>query len=641
MCGISGKVDFENPKIEESLLRRMNQTLVHRGPDEEGIYLSEHVALAHRRLSIIDLKGGHQPMSNEDGSLWIVFNGEIYNFPELRETLMAKGHLFKTSSDTETILHLYEEEGMECVTHLRGMFAFAIWDSPRRRLFLARDRVGKKPLYYFHHRKRFVFGSEIKAILQDDTVPREVNEESLHHYLTFGYSPSPHTMFKGIFKLPPAHFLVVDGNGIRIKSYWSLQYQEKWKGSLPELEERLLEKLKEAVRIRLLSEVPLGAFLSGGVDSSTVVAIMSQICQTPVKTFTIGFEDEDYSEIRYARKVAEHLHTEHHEFVVKPEAMEVLPKLIWHYNEPFGDSSCIPTYYLAKLAREYVTVALNGDGGDESFAGYDRYKAGKASTWLDRFPRLVLLAGSKAASFLDTWSSNGDRGRYTKAKNFLEALCCYSSLGERYSRWVNYFEPHEKEALYEEAFRQRLNGNLSSELFCRYLHSEEVLEVVDQLMHLDTMTYLPEDLLVKMDIATMAHSLEARSPFLDHEVMEFAARLPEEMKLRNWTSKYILKRISARFLPREILSRPKMGFGVPIGRWFRNELHPFLYDILLDTRSLRRGYFKKEILKLLLEEHTQKKKDHSFKLWALLNFELWHEMFIDRKGDLVSSSEAL
>lgn len=638
MCGICGKVDFDRLKIEEPLLRQMNRVLSHRGPDDEGIYLSEHIGLGHRRLSIIDLKRGHQPMSNEDGTLWIVFNGEIYNFQELRERLIAKGYSFKTTSDTETLLYLYEEKGFNCITELRGMFAFAIWDARRRRLFLARDRVGKKPLYYFHDGKRFLFGSEIKAILEDDSVPREVNEEVLHHYLTFGYSLSPQTMFKGIYKLPPAHFLVVEANGIQMQSYWSLHYEEKWKGSLLELEERLLEELKEAVRIRLISEVPLGAFLSGGVDSSIVVALMSQICRTPVKTFTIGFEDEDYNEIRYARQVAEYLHTEHHEFVVKPETMKVLPRLIWHYNEPFGDSSCIPTYYLAKLAREYVTVALNGDGGDESFAGYDRYKAGNLSVWLDRFPRPVLLAGSKAAALLDRWSF-GRRGRYAKAKNFLETLCRYSSLWERYSRWVNYFEEDEKEALYEEGFKRRINGNLSSELFRHRIRSEKPLGIVDQLMRLDTMTYLPEDLLVKMDVATMAHALEARSPLLDHKVMEFAARLPEQMKLRNWTSKYILKRMGRRFLPKEIFVRPKMGFGVPIGRWFRKELKSVLREILLDPKSLRRGYFKKETLTLLLEEHLQGKRDHSFKLWALLNLELWHGMFIDKKPEPVVAAE--
>jgi len=631
MCGICGKVDFENPQIEEALLRRMCRTLVHRGPDDEGIYLSKHVGLGHRRLSIIDLKSGHQPMSNEDGTLWIVFNGEIYNFPELRDRLIAQGHPFKTRSDTETILHLYEEKGVDCVSDLRGMFAFAIWDAPRQRLFLARDRVGKKPLYYYFDGKRFLFGSEIKAILEDDIVPREVDMRTMHHYLTFGYSPSPSTMFKGIHKLPPAHYLVLEKNTVCTKAYWTLEYEEKWKGSPKEMEERLLEKLKEAVRIRLISEVPLGAFLSGGLDSSTVVALMSEICKTPVKTFTIGFEEQDYSEIQYARRVAEHLQTEHHEFIVKPDAMEVLPKLIWHYNEPFGDSSCIPTYYLAKLAREHVTVALNGDGGDESFAGYDRYKAGRASLWLGQVPKPLLRAGSRLAGRLDLSSANGRRGRYAKAKNYLETLSRYPSLWERYARWINYFEEDEKETLYDADFKQEIKSIHSSELFRDRMRFGETLGTVDQLMRLDVATYLPEDLLIKMDVATMAHSLEARSPFLDHEVMEFAARLPESLKLNGWTSKYLLRKIASRLLPKEILSRPKMGFGVPIGRWFQNELKEYLYEVLLDPQALRRGYFKKESLVHLLEEHTQKRKDHAFKLWALLNLELWHRMFIDQQ----------
>ena len=632
MCGIAGCLHFDSMKgIDRVLLQRMSETLVHRGPDGAGIYLSGPVGLAHRRLSIIDLESGRQPMSNENGTLWIVFNGEIYNFQELRGELLSKGYRFKTKSDTEVLLHLYEEKGADCLKDLRGMFAFAIWDALKKTLFLARDRVGKKPLYYYADERRFIFGSEIKAILQDPEVRREVNREALHDYLTLGYTPSPGTMFRGIQKLPPAHSLLVQEGRIETRCYWTLRHDPKWQGSLAEAEDRLLAELKEAVRIRLVSDVPLGAFLSGGLDSSLVVSLMSELVGKPVKTFTIGFENEDFSEVSFARRVARHLGTEHHEFIVKPDAAAILPKLIWHYNEPFGDSSCIPTYYVAKLAREHVTVALNGDGGDESFAGYDRYKAGKLSQILQGTPPFLLSLGARACGWLARKPGGGRRSGFLRQQHFLEAMLQYPRLSERYLRWVSYFM-EEKNALYTDDFKAALASRRTADLFENYFDPRLSLGVVDRLMALDIQTYLPEDLLVKMDVATMANSLEARSPFLDQNVMAFAAGLPEAMKLKGWTGKFILRRLAVKRLPKEIVTRRKMGFAVPIGHWFRTNLRTYLLDTLLDSRSLQRGYFKREAISRVLQEHLEGKEDHSPRVWALLNLELWHRMFIDGDG---------
>ncbi len=629
MCGICGIFNFNNKEpIDKELIQRMTSVLKHRGPDDEGMYLSKvqspkskvNIGLGVRRLSIIDLETGHQPIHNEDESIWTVLNGEIYNFKNLREDLEKKGHRFYTKSDTEVIVHLYEDYGTDCVGYLRGMFAFAIWDDRKKELFLVRDRMGQKPLVYTLFNNSLIFASEIKSILINPEVEKEVNLEALHHYLTYQYIPAPLTMFSGIKKLPPASTLICSADGeIKIERYWKLNYKNKLELSEPEYCERILELLRETVQLRLISDVPLGAFLSGGIDSSAIVGIMSQLMNKPVKTFSIGFEEEDFSEINYARTVAEYFKTDHHEFIVKPKAIEILPKLIWHYNEPFADSSALATYYLARETRKHVTVALNGDGGDENFAGYDRYRANILASYFDRIPQpLKRVAVGVAEKF-----------PVRKAKKFFQAI--NEPPERRNIRWQCVFGNERKDKLYSEEMKERLSYLDTYDYMINVFREAKADDFLDKILYTDINTYLPEDLLVKMDIATMANSLETRSPFLDHELIEFVARIPSNLKLKGLTSKYILKKALKDLLPKEILKRGKMGFGIPIGKWFRKELRNYLKEILLDAKSLKREYFKKGRIEELLTEHTSGRVDHGYRLWALLNLELWHQTFMDKK----------
>ncbi len=627
MCGICGKINLNDSPVDETLLRGMTSTLIHRGPDDEGIYAKGGVGLGHRRLSIIDLSPlAHQPMSNEDGSVWIVFNGEIYNFIGLRENLIRKGHVFRSQSDTETILHLYEEYGAGCLKYLRGMFAFAIWDEKDRSLFLARDRIGKKPLYYWHSQDTFVFASEIKSILHDSSYQRKPDYTAIHHYLTYQYVPSPWTAFEGIKKLPPAHYLMLKDGKIEIKRYWKLSYLPKHKLSEKDFRIEIVERLREAVRIRLMSDVPLGAFLSGGIDSSSVVALMSGLISEPVKTFSIGFREEAYNELRYARMVAEKFKTNHTEFIVEPKAVEILDKLVWHYNEPFADSSAIPTYYVSKLAKEHVTVILNGDGGDENFAGYGRYIANEFSRTIHRFfPASI----AKALLPLVMAMPHGKdpTNLFWRLKRFLQE---YSNSPEtRNAHWLCHFTTEMKSELYTGDFSSRVSTLDSFDLIMDRYKEAEADSFLDKTLYADVMMYLPDDLLVKVDVASMANSLEARSPFLDHEFMEFVARIPAELKLKGRTTKYILKETLRGILPEDVLFREKMGFGVPIGHWFRNELKDMAYDILLSDKAIQRGYFKKEAVKKILDEHTSGRWNWQNHIWNLLMLELWHRMFID------------
>lgn len=629
MCGICGKININNEPIDKVLLKNMISCLSHRGPDDEGIYLKDNVGLGHRRLSIIDLSpSAHQPMSNEDGSLWIVYNGEIYNFPELRENLIKKGHTFHSKSDTETIIHLYEEYGVDCLKYLRGMFAFAIWNDKDRSLFLARDRVGKKPLYYWHTKDTFVFASEIKSILQDSGYTRKPDHTAIHHYLTYQYVPSPWTAFEGIKKLPPAHYLVLRNGQVEIKRYWKLSYLPKHKMKEEDLGDEIIERLRESVRIRLISDVPLGAFLSGGIDSSAVVALMSGIMNEPVKTFSIGFKETAYNELHYARMVAERFRTNHMEFIVEPKAIDIIDKLIWHYNEPFADPSAIPTYYVSKLAREHVTVVLNGDGGDENFAGYGRYAANEFSRMMHRFfPSSV----AKAALPLVMGLPHGKdpTNFFWRLKRFLQEYVKTPEL--RNAHWLCHFTTEMKNDLYEGDFLKQFSSIDSFDLLLDKYKESEADSFLDKTLYADVMMYLPDDLLVKVDVASMANSLEARSPFLDHEFMEFAAKIPSELKLKGRTTKYVLKESLKRFLPDEVLYREKMGFGVPIDHWFRNELKDMAYDIILGERARSRGYFKTSALKKILDEHSSYKWNWHYHIWNLLMLELWHRMFIDGK----------
>jgi len=629
MCGIVGIVRPGDTAVDEGVLARMCEALRHRGPDEDGRYVNGRVGMAMRRLAIIDLAGGQQPIHNADRTAWIVFNGEIYNYRELRARLEKLGHRFYTDSDTEAIIHAYDQYGTDCPKHLRGMFAFAIWDERKEQLFLARDRVGKKPLLYALTGGQIVFGSEFSALLEHPDISREIQPEAIHYYLTFMCVPAPLTAYRAIRKLEPGHTLTFDRHGeVRIERYWHPDFTKKEQFDEHEAGERALALLRDAVRVRLISEVPLGAFLSGGVDSSAVVALMSQESAAPVKTFSIGFEEQDFSELHHARRVAEHIGAEHHEFIVRPNALEVLPTLVEHYGEPYADSSAIPTYYVARETRRHVTVALNGDGGDECFAGYERYAAMRLAEMYRRLPGLVRRPLIESAVELLP-SSELRRSRARDIKRFVSAASLPTV--ERYMRWVSVFDARAKDDLYTDEFRRRMSGHQAADFLAPWFaHANGAGGIVDASMLADTMTYLPNDLLVKVDIASMAVSLEARSPFLDHHVIEFAAALPENLKLRGRTTKYLLKQVLKKLLPAENLKRAKMGFGVPIGHWFRGEMKEFLRETLLAEQSLRRGYFKPETVTRLVEDHITGRRDHAHQLWTLLMLELWFKRFIDR-----------
>jgi asparagine synthase (glutamine-hydrolysing) len=630
MCGIGGKLFFDlSRKVDPSLLEAMNKVLAHRGPDDAGIYHEGPVGLAHRRLSIIDLSpAGHQPMSNPGGTLWITYNGEIYNFLELRQALEGQGVVFRSKTDTEVILALYERHGVDCLRYLRGMFALAIWDWRNHTLFLARDRLGKKPLYYYHDPEKFLFASEPKGILQDPEVPVAADLEAIHHYLSFGYVPSPYSAFRGFRKLPPAHYVLVRDGKLHLERYWRLSYRPKLHTAEAALCEELLAHLREVVRLRMISDVPLGAFLSGGIDSSAVVALMSERSSRAVKTFSIGFEEEAYNELSYARLVADRYGTDHHEFIVKPDAVAILPDLVWHYNEPYADSSAIATYYLAKMTREHVTVALNGDAGDENFAGYERYFANQLAARYDQLPSLArrpLEWGVRALPEVGPF-----RGIYRRTKRFFAAI--REEPKRRYARWIVFFPNALKAELYTRAFREAAAGSDSIELLLATYAAVNADDFVDATLGVDVAHYLPDDLLVKVDIASMAHSLEARSPMVDHVFMEFAASIPSGLKLRGGSRKYIFKRAVRGLLPDAVIDRPKMGFGVPIDRWFRRELREMAYDTLLARRCRDRGLFEVEAVRRLLDEHMTGRAEWHPHLWALLFLELWFQRFIDGRG---------
>jgi asparagine synthase (glutamine-hydrolysing) len=626
MCGIVGIVRNDGKPVDEQLLSRMNNAIRHRGPDEDGFYVKGSVGLAMRRLAIIDLKSGQQPIHNHDRSSWIVFNGEIYNYLELREKLEKLGHTFYTNSDTEAIVHAYDQFGVDCPKHLRGMFVFAIWNERTQELFLARDRVGKKPLLYADVNGQLIFGSEFSALLLHPDVSRDIQPEALDYYLSYMCIPAPLTAYRAIRKLEPGHWLRWRNGQIERQRYWQPDFTKKLDIGEEEAGERTVEILREAVRVRLMSEVPLGAFLSGGIDSSAVVALMSQESSGRVKTFSIGFDEQDFSELHHARRIAEHVGAEHHEFIVRPDAVEVLPTLVEHYGEPYADSSAVPTYYVAKETRKHVTVALNGDGGDESFAGYERYIAMGLTEKYRRVPSFLRESVIKeTVNLLPT--SPTKRSRVKSAKRLLEAVSL--SRVDRYAHWVSVFNEQTKQPLYSDFFRQQTQAANATGLLEEWFKRANGIGVVDAMLLTDQMTYLPNDLLVKVDIATMAVSLEARSPFLDHHVIEFAASLPQNLKLRRLTSKYLLKKVLRKLLPSENLNRRKMGFGVPIGHWFRGKMQPFLREVVLSEKALRRGLFKPEAVKQLVELHTRGERDYSHQLWTLLMLELWFNRFID------------
>jgi asparagine synthase (glutamine-hydrolysing) len=596
----------------------------HRGPDSRGIFAEDGVGLGVQRLRIIDLETGDQPIFNEDRSVVIVLNGEIYNYKELASDLRARGHRFATKSDTEVIVHLYEDHGVDCVRHLRGMFAFALWDSRSRQLLLARDRVGKKPLFYALKDGTLWFASEARSILEDPTIERDVDYDAIDSFLHFQYVPHPVSAFKRLRKLPPAHTLVWRDGQISLARYWKLSYRSGAIADEREAHERVREHVLEATRLRLRSDVPLGAFLSGGVDSSAVVAAMAKQGGR-VKTFSIGFGVKEFDETRFARQVAQLFDTEHHELRVEPNAMDVLPRLVWHYGEPFADSSAIPSFYLSELTRRHVTVALNGDGGDENFAGYTRYLARRAD-FMAALPTPAKAAVARVAALV------GPDGNERSFRSRLDRAA-YSWLmppHERYAKRMAYFDERERLELYTPEFREFVKGSRTAPrvITLPYLESDAEDEI-NRLLDVDVNTYLPGDLLVKMDIASMAHSLEVRSPLLDHRFMEFAASLPGVWKLSGSTTKKIFKDALRTWLPDHLLGRDKRGFAVPIAAWFRSELRKLPEEILLDPRSLERGFFRTDRLRSLIAEHQGGGWDHSEKLWALIQLELWLRTFVD------------
>jgi asparagine synthase (glutamine-hydrolysing) len=616
MCGIAGVLNVNQAPADPALLRRMTGTLAHRGPDGEGFFLDGPVALGHRRLAIIDLAAGAQPMSSADEHLWISYNGELYNFRELRTELVGLGYSFRTSSDTEVLLTAYAAWGVECLSRLRGMFAFAIWDRRERQIFLARDRAGIKPLVYAWDGRTLRFASELKALVEDPGLRRELDHDALGEYFTYLYVPSPRTIFRDIKKLPPASYLVcrLDGGAPVVRRYWDLRITPDPRLSVAEWTRSVDEALHEAVGAHLVSDVPVGAFLSGGVDSSSVVACMARVSTTAVKTFSIGFDETAFDELRYAREVAAQYGTEHFEMVLKPDVVDVLPRLTWQLDEPFADASAVPTYCVAKITRDHVIVALSGDGGDENFAGYQRYaEASAVHRWIDSLPMSTLKPLLRTLGRL--------RRPGAKGKRYLQALGM--SPLERYHRMMTYQDGAGLAGLLESDVAPSTDARVTAELFGRLAAEGGTEDYVSTLQYLDVRHYLPEDILTKVDRTTMLASLEARVPLLDHVFMEHAARIPAHLKLHEGVGKYILKRAMQPYLPKAIVSRRKMGFGVPLARWFRRDLREFTQDILRGSLTRQRGILRTAAVDRLLDEHLRGVRDHSAQLWSVLCFELW------------------
>lgn len=630
MCGICGIWNYKTKEpVPPNLLREMTDSMTHRGPDDSGLHVDDAagVGLGFRRLSIIDLSpAGHQPMSNEDGTIWLVFNGEIYNFLDLRPQLEVKRHVFRSRTDSEVIIHQYEERGVEWVNDLNGMFGLALWDAPKRRMVLARDRVGKKPLYYYDDGKRLMFASELKAILADSSVPRELDYTALGEYLALGYIAAPRTIFQGIRKLPPGHRMVFEKGSSNIRRYWDWLpafNSPNHTRSESEWIEEVQELLKTVVRDRLISDVPLGAFLSGGVDSSAVVAIMAELSERPVKTFSIGFHNEQYNELPYARQIAEHFGTEHHEHIVEPESLrDLMPRLVRQFDEPFGDSSAVPTYYVSKMAREQVTVCLSGDGGDEAMAGYSRYAQaireakvdGLPSIWrqiLFGLPARFMPVGVKGQRLAQRLSAKGAEERYALA------IC---KMPTRHI--AELFTPEAVKQLEEN------KANCIGDAFSRTAN----LNLISRLQYTDGITYLPEDILVKVDRTSMANSLEVRSPLLDYRFMELMATVPSELHFQNGQGKHLFKKAMRNWLPDQILDRPKMGFGVPLSKWFSDELSDYAAEVLLDHQTLQRGLLQSQAVASILNKHRAGTHSFDTEIWFLLVMELWNNAYINNYG---------
>jgi asparagine synthase (glutamine-hydrolysing) len=625
MCGICGIINFDSERaVTQAEIERMDNQLLHRGPDDRGFWLGKRIGLGHTRLSIIDLtQAARQPMSNEDGSIWIIYNGEIYNFQELRKRLESKGHRFKSKSDTEVIIHLYEEEGKECVKSLRGMFAFGIWDEKQRLLFLARDRLGQKPLYYYKDDKRFLFASEIRGLLASEYVEKSIDYEALYQYLCLGYVPHPKTGFWHIKKLLPGHRLMINDAQIRMEPYWSLEKNSDQNERIDEREtsERLIALLEETTRIRMVSDVPLGVLLSGGMDSSAVVTMMSR-CSKKIKTFTVGFEEKLYDERNEAKYLADKLGTEHYEMVVKPNITDVLPKLVLAYDEPFADPSAIPSYYVAQMARQRVKVVLNGDGGDENFAGYGEYIQGLIGRWTKNIPARIGLYFSRLFG----------QNEAGKAKSLSQVLALSGRSPAQFFSQLRLMIPVVvMDSLLTPAFRAQMGGWDPIGHLVECYQQFDKGDAVNTMLAVDQRTLLPDDLLYKIDIATMSHGLEARSPFLDHHLVEFVTGLPGNLKLKGWKKKYILKKALLGILPERVLKRRKRGFDVPVGIWLKSELKEFCQDAF-SSQSLITEILQKEKLAVMFEDHLSGRKEWGRFFWMILMLHLWSKTFFEGRA---------
>lgn len=619
MCGICGIVHFEREReVKRHTLENMTNIMVHRGPDDKGFYVKDHVGFGHRRLSIIDLSEGHQPMSNENSTVWIVFNGEIYNYLELRSYLIERGHQFKTKSDTETIIHAYEEFGEQCVEKLRGMFAFAIWDENRQQIFAARDRIGKKPFYYTMVDQSFIFGSEIKSILQYPCRRNEIDLSALDLYLSLRYVPGPLTMFKGIQKLQPGHYLLLKNNSLSIREYWDVSNNlEEVSLDGEECRHRFVTLLDECVRMRLMSEVPLGVFLSGGIDSSLVVALMSKMTDIPIKTFSVGYEaDFGTNEFNYATMVAKKYNTEHYELRIgSRDFYDFIPKLVWYLDEPIADPATIPLFFVSEFAKQRITVVLSGEGADEILAGYYVYKKMLA---IENFQKV-------SAYFGDGFLLNIGKYIFKKEKYQRYLDLAGLPLTARYHGVSNSFSPKAKQLLFPDtgAFAGQLER-----LFEDYYARVKTWSNLDKMLYVDLKVWLPDDLLMKADKMTMAASMELRVPFLDHRLVELAFSLPNHLKINGKKTKYLLREIGKERLPSPIINREKKGFPVPISQWLKGDLSEVARETLLGPQSACRNYFEPQTIKGILKRHSENQEDLSEQIWNLLVFEFWHKIFI-------------
>lgn len=639
MCGIYGVFDFQERGTPLApILARMGNIIEHRGPDDFGAYTNGPIGLGMRRLSIIDVAGGHQPITNEDETIWTVFNGEIYNYREIRAGLEKRGHRFRTNSDTEVLVHLYEEQGPHLFNSLRGMFGAAIWDLKKQRLVLARDRIGEKPLYVRREPGRLLFASELKSILEVGDVPRRMNHQALEQYLALGYVPAPLTLLEGIEKLLPGHYMIVEKGRVEVQEYWDVPFGKTEKHSEAEWIEELQSKLLETIKAQLVSDVPLGAFLSGGVDSSTIVAAMSQATGRPVKTYAIGYEGEHsyYNELPYAKAVAQAFATDHHEIIVKPQVAELLPKLIWHLDEPIADSACLTTYLVSKMARESVTVILSGVGGDELFGGYRRYLGSSVRKWYG------LLPGPIRRSLLPALFRHIPQDRNSAWKDYARYAAAFVKTAEmnpadRYMSYVTLLSPAVQRDLLLKSTHAD-DSFLANDTLRKYFAKCSDPDSLNQIIYVDLKTALPDDLLALTDRMSMAASLECRAPLVDYQLIELASKIPSSLKVRGMKLKYLLKKAVAPWLPKEILERKKRGFGAPVGAWLRKDLQPLIGDLLSENQVRRRGLFQWPVVKRLLDLHQEERSDYTDQIFALVALEIWCRIYLD--GDSVASPKS-